>query len=548
MVDHIRRLEEITRTLAKYGFVELIELLRGSSNATVRHFVSEFFPRTPKEPLGVRLRMVLEELGPTFIKFGQLLSSRADMLPRDVLEEMEKLQDDVPPFAYEEVQEILDRELGGASKVFASIDKKPLAAASIGQVHRARLKTGESVIIKVQRPGIEELVEADLVVLANLASWFESHFPETRFYQPAEFVRQFGQTLRRELDFLHEARSAERFRKNFQGDKTIYVPKVYPEFTTKHVLVMEYIEGVKLTRCASFPLSRRKKIVERGSRAVLKEVLVFGFFQGDPHPGNLLVMKNDVIGVVDFGMTGFIDAPTREKTADFFAALIQKDTQKLVDYFLSAGVISPDSNVEEFKSDLTEVIEQYYDFPIQEMRLDEIVRDLAALIRTYKVRMHPKAMLLLRLLVTLEGVGRRLYPEFNTVTAAKPLVEELLRERARPHYILKKSLGRFSTVSDALAKIPAQFSSVLGKAESGNLDVNIEHHGLEQPVFQLDKTINKVALALIVAALIMASSILMAVQIKPLIYGYSLLGLAGMVVALLLGFTLVASIFASREF
>ncbi len=543
---NFRRMREILGVFAEHGFDEAIA--SAQEKGPLRNLAIRFFPPKQKTPVGVRLRKAFEDLGPTFVKFGQLLSTRSDFLPDEVVKEMEKLVDDVKPISFESVKNVLREEYGDYSKIFKSIDEKPVGAASIAQVHRAVLHDGRKAVIKVQRPGIHDKVERDLEILHDLAVFVERNFPEAQFYNPVEIVQDFAKTMRRELDFLHETRNAIKFRKNFEGDPEVFVPEVYPEFCTRKVLVEEYVDGIKLLQIAPFPLQRRKKIIETGARCLVKQVLIHGFFQADPHHGNIIVMKGDRIGIVDFGMMGFIDEKSKEKTVDFFIALIQKDTQKLVDYFLTVGALPKDIDLNAFKEDLSEVIEQYYNVPISQMHLDEVVRDLTEIIRVYKVRMHPKSMLLLRMLVTLEGIGRRLYPQFNTIEIAKPIVSSLLQERKKPLSVLRKSWSSIEGVAAAASKIPLQLSDVLGKAEEGNLSLNVEHHGLQEPILDLDRTINKVSLSLIVAALIVASAMLLATQIPPLLWGYSALGLVGLGVAILFGLVLVGRIFTSREF
>ena len=543
---NIQRVREIAGVFASHGFEEFIA--SAQQKGPLRELALRFFPAKQKTPVGIRLRRAFEDLGPTFVKLGQLLATRSDFLPADVVRELEKLVDEVRPVSFETVKGVLREEYGDYARIFKHIEEKPLASASIAQVHRATLHNGKRVIVKVQRPDISQKIDADLQILLDSAGFLESNFPESRFYNPTAIMQDFAKNLRRELDFLHESRNAIKFRKNFEGDEDVFVPEVYPEYCTRKVLVEEYVEGIRLLQIQPFSLQRRKKIIEEGARSLVKQVLVHGFFQADPHYGNIIVMKNDKIGIVDFGMMGYIDAQTRETTTDFFVALIEKDTEKLVDYFLGVGVLPKDVNLPAFREDLGEVIEQYYNIPISQMHLDEVIRDLTEIIREYKVRMHPKSMLLMRMLVTLEGIGRKLYPQFNTIEVAKPIVKDLVQERKKPLTVLRKSWSNLEGIAEAASKIPIQFSGVLSRAEEGNLSLNIQHYGLHEPISELDRTINKVSLSLIVAALIVASSLLVAAQIPPLLWGYSALGLVGLSVAVLFGLVLVGRIFASREF
>ena len=540
------RVREIINVFASHGFEEAVA--SAEEKGPFKNLALRFFGPKQKIPAGIRLRRAFEELGPTFVKFGQILSTRGDFLPEEIVRELEKLTDEVKPISFEAVKGVLREEYGDYSKIFKNVEEKPLAAASIAQVHRATLQNGERVIVKVQRPNIASKIESDMQILFDLAVFVESNFPETKFYSPSALVQDFAKNLRRELDFMHEMRNAIKFRKNFEGDPEIFVPKIYPEYCTRRVLVEEFVEGVKILDAAKYPLARRKKIVEAGARSLIRQVLVHGFFQADPHPGNLIAMRGDRIGVVDFGMMGFLDVKSRDKTTDFFIALIQKDTEKLVDYFMGVGVLPPDADAGAFKDDLGEVIEQYYNVPLEQMRLGDVVADLTGIIREYKARTTAKSMLLMRMLVHLDGLGRRLYPQFNTIEIAKPVVRQMIEDRRKISTVLKKSWLSVQEIAQAASKIPIQFSNVLGKAEEGQLSLSIEHRGLEEPVYELDKTINKVSLSLIVAALLVASAQLLAAQIPPLVWGYSALGLFGLFISVLFGLVLVTRIFTSREF
>ncbi|NUN11734.1 AarF/ABC1/UbiB kinase family protein [Candidatus Micrarchaeota archaeon] len=540
---HFKRLRQIYHVLSKYGFIEVVDWLQ---EGKVKKFVSDLFPQKTKKPLGERIRCALEELGPTFIKFGQILSTRGDLFPPEVIVELEKLQDAVPPFSFDEVKQILQEEFKG-KKVFKKIDEKPLAAASIGQVHKAVLLNGDVVAVKIQRPGIKDLVEEDVQILFDIANFLESNFQEVKYYQPVDFVQQFAFTIRKEMDYLHEMRNAQKFARNFEKEETVRIPKTYPDFTTKRVLVLEFLEGKKITDCAKLSIEKRKKIVERGANAVMKQVLQHGFFQADPHAGNLLVLKNDVIGIVDFGMVGYLDESMREQLSDFFVSLITKDTQKLVDYFISNGMTPPDLDEAAFKIDLDELIDQYYGFSLKEMHLAEIVEDVFTVSRKHKIRMQPRLLLLFRLIVTLEGVGRKIYPQFNTIPVAKPYIEKILREKNSPSRLLKKSLNQAHSFSEAVARFPMQVSGLMSRAQKGELEIKVDHHGLDESVFRVDRAINKISLALMTTGLFLGSSILAQLEIPPLVLGLSWLAWVGFLFSGLLGFLLLVSILWSRE-
>jgi len=369
----MRREVEICNVLCKHGFGYLANRL--NLHIIGKRDASPFLDEE-KMPIPVRARHVLEDLGPTFIKFGQILSTRPDLIPFEFVEEFKKLLDEVPPFAYEDAERQVRDELGSSVReLFKEFKKEPSAAASIGQVHNAKLKTGELVVVKVQRPKIEDVIEADIDIMFNIARLVTKHIPESRLYDPVGIVEEFAKTIRKELDYTLEGRNADRFSRNFEGDETVYIPGVYWEFTTKKVLTMELVEGKKVSGLGkSVSNEERKKVSEDIARMYMKQIFLDGFFHADPHPGNIF-LKNGRIMLMDFGMVGRVDDYMKEKLANLFIAVIQKDMDGIADRLLDIGIVGDETDIPEFKSEVADVIEEYYGTSLKQVDIATMLND-----------------------------------------------------------------------------------------------------------------------------------------------------------------------------
>ncbi|HEX9024252.1 MAG TPA: AarF/UbiB family protein, partial [Geobacteraceae bacterium] len=370
-IRSIRRYRNIIRVLFKYGFDHLLEYLNlthlvARSKRLLRREAAIIASCTPAE----RMRMALEELGPTFIKLGQVLSTRPDVIPVSYAEEFAKLQDNVPSFAYEQVREQIRHELGDEiERYFSSFDQIPIAAASIAQVHRARLLCGTEVVVKIRRPGIMEIVETDIDALMGLALIAERHLPGSDIYDPVGLVKEFARTIRREMDFSREGHTIEKFSTDFSGDTTLYFPKVHWQVTAKGVLTLEYIDGIKVSDLGKLEQAGldRRLIGRRGADAFLKMVLVHGFFHGDPHPGNVMILPDNVICLLDYGMVGRIDAELKEYLIDILLAIVRRNVDEVISLLLYSGEITDSLNIKALKRDLTAFIDDYYEIPLQDI-------------------------------------------------------------------------------------------------------------------------------------------------------------------------------------
>jgi ubiquinone biosynthesis protein len=373
----LKRYGHIATIFIRYGFGDLLDRLKARYYVPWRRRLL----RKEREEVGrlstpERLRLAFEELGPTFIKLGQILSSRPDLLPLDFIREFSKLQDKVPPFPFEAAKDIIESQLGRPlAELFESFEEMPVAAASLSQVHKAKTRAGDEVAVKVQRPGIESTIETDIRILYNLATLAERRLPETRHYEPVRIIDEFARTIRRELDFVREGRNIDRFRKHFAGDKTAYIPKVYRELTAPNVVTMGYIHGIKISDLEQLQAAGldRKTIAINGANLILKEVFECRFFHADPHPGNLFVLENNVIAPVDFGMIGMLDEETAHQLATILMALVDKDVDSLVDALLAIGLTPEPIDRINFRLELSDFLERYYEVPLKELNIGVIM-------------------------------------------------------------------------------------------------------------------------------------------------------------------------------
>lgn len=548
-IRSIRRYRNIIRVLFKYGFDNLLDYLNLSqfiarSKRIFRRDESKIAHLAPAE----RMRLALEELGPTFIKLGQLLSTRPDVIPKSYVDEFAKLQDMVPSFSEAEVREQIRRELTSDSEtIFSFFDPSPLAAASIAQVHRARLLDGTDVVVKVRRPGVVELVEADIDILMGLALIAQRHLPGSDIYDPVGLVREFARTIRREMDFTREGHTIEKMGANFRGDETMYFPRVYWETSSKGVLTLEFIDGIKVSELSVLDAAGldRRLIAKRGADAFLRMVLVHGFFHGDPHPGNVFILPDNVICLLDYGMVGRLDEEMKATLVDLLLALVDRDVDEVISLLDFTGDIPDILNTRGLKRDLGEFIDSYYAVPLQEIEVGRMLTEFIDIVTTYHIKFHPDLMLLTKALVTIEGMGRGLDPHFDMVEHVRPFMEKAIRERLSPRRMAKELEGHFSSLLQLVKNFPKDIKELLNRVNRNKFKIDLEHRGLDYFVKELDKSINRLSFSLIIAALIVGSSIVMQTNKGPLLLGFPIFAFLGYTIAALVGLWWVIAILRS---
>ncbi len=545
-VHDLGRLYDLAVILVRYGFAGFVRRLglahvfEQAGKALHWKGVEELVQLdTPQ-----RIRRALEEMGPTFIKLGQILATRVDLFPPDWIEEFEKLQDQVPPLPFEALRPQLEADLGApVTEVFAEFDRTALAAASIAQVHRARLFSGERVIVKIRRPGIVEIVEADLRLLERLARIVESEVKELRRYRPIEIVHQFAASLRREMDLENEARNAERMAGNFARDPWIVIPRMYWQWCCERLNVQEYVEGIparKLQLAEAAGLNR-KVLARRGCDAVLKMILIDGFFHADPHPGNLIFLPGNRIAFIDFGMVGRLSETRRYQIVDMLAAVIDRDARTAVNVLLDwSGDVHVD--VDALTTDVDVFIDTYHGLPLKQLKVANILFDLTNLMRSYNLVLPPDLALLFKALLTLDGMGRQVDPDFDLITAAAPHVRRALLNRYRPDVVLKRGWRTAADIFDIISAFPYDVRQLVKALKSGNLRFNVDVNQLDYFGWIIDRAASRLTVGMVTSSLIIGSSIVMTVPGGPTLWGLPLLGVLGFAGAGIGGVWLLISI------
>jgi len=502
-----------------------------------------------------RLRMMFEDLGPTFIKLGQVLACRPDMLPLEYSREFLKLTDSVSAFPSAEAKKIIEEDLKAPiNALFNSFDDIPVAAASIAQVHRATLLDGSEVMVKIQRPNIYRIIERDISIMRWLAQLIETQVPELRPYNVPGIVEEFARTIKRELDFFIEASNAVQLRKNFEHSTVLHVPRVYSEISGKRVLVLEEVKGIRIDDIERLDKEgyNRKNIAQKGGAAFFKMVLQDGFFHADPHPGNMFVLSDGRLGLVDFGIMGRVTEENRAHFATIFLALADHDYDELVRQYVDMGFLSEESvNVEifqqEMKEDLVEFLEPYYIMQAKQIDFSAYIDRITRILLRHRLKLPSNMYLMDKALITLEGILKQIDPEFNYFESAKPYVADLLRRRRNPFRTFITAKKDMAELIDVVALLPKQLRTAFRKITRGEMRVNIHIEELSHLIRDIDRSSNRLAFSVITAAIIIASSIIIHSAQGPLLFGLPMFGLIGYVLAAVLGLWILIGILRSGQ-
>jgi ubiquinone biosynthesis protein len=458
-----------------------------------------------------RFRHTLEDLGPTYVKLGQLLSGRGDILPAAYVEELAKLLDSAPPFPYEDVVAIIEAELGKPpTLIFDLFDPTPIAAASIGQVHRAILPSGDHVVVKVQRPHIERIVQSDLDLLMRQAHFLERRSEAARNYNLVENVEELGYALQKELDYTAEAQNISRFYQTYNEDPNLRIPRVYWEYTTRRVLVMEEIEGIKLTelrylREEGYDLAA---IAEIGTDFYMRQIFEDGFFHADPHPANVMVSNNQ-IAILDFGMVGFLSHHMREDLGDMLVAVITQNTDQLITVMVRMGIITRATNLRELERDLNRMLVRYLGLPLQHMDIAELLGQILSISFTHNIRLPSDFAMLIRTMIILNSLGNKLDPNYQLVTRLEPYVRRLVQDKLSIRQVGANALRSVSSLNMLIQRLPNRLDDLWDQLDEGNLTVGVSVRDLASIIRRLDRIANRLAFAVIVAALIVGSALIL---------------------------------------
>ncbi len=468
-----------------------------------------------------RLRLVCEELGPTFVKLGQVLSTRPDIIPEAYTIELAALRDDVRPFPFIQVEKILTEDYHSPlAAVFLSLDPQPVASASISQVHRAVLRDGRTVALKIRRPDITKVVQADLDILKNLAQLAERRLPFLAPYQPLALAREFERSLKRELDFTIERRTMQRCQSQFAGDPTAHIPYAIEAFSTPRVIAMEFIDGVGVDDLEGIRAlgADPAEVAVTGARILLRQIFQFGFFHADPHPGNLRVLAGGVVAPLDYGMFGQLDIRTRERIADLLAGLIAQDPDRVLGALEALDVRGEQVDPKALRRDVSELVHTYSELTLDRINLGLLLRELIAFIRTHQLHIPPDLVLLIRSLVTIESVGRHLDPHFDIARQLEPFLRELSLRRFHPYRLFKQSTQTVENLQRIGTLLPDLLSQSLDSIKRGELNVRFDLQGFERLVRQLTRASNTLAIGIVIAGLLVASSLMIRAGATSLAY------------------------------
>jgi ubiquinone biosynthesis protein len=545
------RLNEIAGVLIRHGFGDtvrrlgLADALASAGHALHREHAADLARLSPPE----QVRSAFEELGPTFVKLGQLLAGRADLFGPEWIREFEKLHSRVPALPLDALREQLRADLGGEPEdVFAEFEAEAMAGASIAQVHRARLKDGTAVVVKVRRPGIVERIDADLRLLERLAHAAHEQLPALRPYGPVRLVRELARSLRRELDLAAECRHAERIARNLSALPFVTIPRVFWAHTNARVNVQQRIEGIpghELQRLRGEGLDP-PLLARRGAQAVLKMIVEDGFFHADPHPGNVFYQPGNRLAFIDFGMVGRLSPRRREELLQLLLGLVQHQPQDVVDVLLdwTADNHGPTDgpDIGQLENEIESFVDQYQGTPLAQLSLGSMLQDVTAILREHHLALPADLALLIKAFVSLESMGRGLDPDFHMTTEALPLLRHALRERYRPKAFAQRSWQTLRRAMGLLERLPHDASQLLRKARRGKLQVHLDLQHLRRVGDQIDRAASRLAIAFVIAGLVVGSSIVMTVGGGPTLLGLPAFGLVGFVTAVLAGVWLVHSI------
>ena len=553
-VGDLPRLHEISVVFVRHGLGDLVRRLGVSSVLERAGSALQWGAGTRGTQLEPqqRLRQAFEELGPTFIKLGQMLSAREDLLPPEWTTELAQLHSNVAPLPYDAIAATVERALGAApSDVFLDIEREPSGSASIAQVHRARLPDGRPVVLKVRRPDIEAKVEADLRLLSYVAQLVESALPEARRYQPVRVVDEFRRSLTRELDLAAEARNVERFARHFKDDPYILIPRVYPQWTSSVMNVQECIDGTAgkdpaaLERAGLDP----KLLMQRGADAVLKMILEHGFFHADPHPGNVIYLAGNRIAMIDFGMVGRLSPTRRYQIVDLLAGIARHDEQPMLEVLLDwAGDDAVDE--ERLGADLSELVTDYADVALKDMRVGALIARITQIVRDHGIVMPTDLTLMFKALITLEGLGRKYDPEFRLTDRLRPFLDRALSARYAPAELGRRGSANLGQLLGLLGSVPRDVARLLKDARRGRMRVDLDLKRLDSFGRKLDGTIDRITVGIMTASVVIGSSIVMTVSSGPQVFGMPLLtvlGLLGYLLAFVNSVWIVVSIWRSER-
>ncbi|MBT1279187.1 2-polyprenylphenol 6-hydroxylase [Thermoanaerobacter sp. CM-CNRG TB177] len=505
-MQHLRRYREIVFVFIKYGFGAIIDNIGILKHINVRR---KILKQTNDENIaklsrGERLRLALEELGPTFIKMGQILSTRPDILPKDVIKELEKLQDKVPAFSFDEVKSVIQNEFGESlEEAYAEFEPTPLAAASIAQVHKALLWSGKTVVVKVQRPGIEKIIAQDMRILEDIAKFVDNHTKYGKLYNFTKMVEDFKKRLEEELDFRIEGENAEKFKKNFLKDKKVKIPSIIWTHTTRRVLTMEYIDGIPLNDFNAIDEAGldRGAIARNLAKSVLNQILRDGFFHGDPHPGNIMVLGDGTIAFLDFGMVGSLSPERKRQFSKMLLGIVYKNSRMITESIIDLNAVTLNVNMKKLEKDINNLRDRYVEIPLEKLKVGEVLNGIFDLVFSYNIVIPNEFNMLAKSLITLEGIVEKLDPKISVLEVAKPIAKQLIPKMFSTQHMKEEIINATMDYSRLIKELPSFLLNFLRKTEEENYAVELKIRDFENLEKRVDKVFNRLSTSIILLAL-----------------------------------------------
>lgn len=541
--ENLKRINQIYKVLKKNDFGYLIE-----ENTFFRKFPFlrnrkfEKNENLPDKSLPIRIRKVLEELGPAYIKLGQMLSTRPDLVGKDIAEELQNLRDNTPVTPFSEIKKVIESELEKPiDEIYSVIDETPLGSASIGQVYRARLKsTDEEVAIKVQKPHSREIIESDIEIMKFLAVRIDRFISMSRSYNLPAMVSEFERSIFKEINYLEEVMNMENLSKNFKHVSYIKIPKAYTEFCTSKIITMELIKGIELTDLIQndYPEINKKKIADYGVKSYFKQILIDGFFHADPHPGNLIVTEDKKLCYIDMGMMGILNEDFKEELAELILLLIGGNTNDIIKQLIYMDIITPKQNTSDLKADIDDLINLYYGAELKNM--DGVIEDLLNAMVKNNVILPKEFVMIGRGIALIEDAGKKLDPNFNAASELKKLSRKIIVNKYKPKRLATTSLNYILQLEHLAKDLPDTINNTISKIEEGDIEVNLKHEGISELA-------NQLSVALILSALIIGSSLALLANVGPKIFDIPMLGLVGFLFSAILGGVLVVEYMLERD-
>jgi ubiquinone biosynthesis protein len=544
---NMARLKDMAFILAKYGFGDLLQRL----DLPVKKLVHSISPQIDADmDVFQRIRLALEELGPTFVKFGQILSMRPDMLPLSMIRELTKLQDAVSPIPFEDVKAVLEQEFDTSLEcIFQSFDPEPVAAASLSQVHKAIHPGAKRVVaVKVRRPGIVKTVETDLNILETLARQAHNNIDALQVYDLPAIVETCRRTLLREIDFSREARYIQIAKSKIEQASDILIPEVFTEYTTPRVLVTAFVKGTKITSDMDLPETDRKSLAAAGLRSAVLQILDHGFYHADPHPGNMVITSDNRLCLMDWGMVGRLTPDEKNDLLFLIRAAVDKDSKKVTEMLLNIATAQKTVTVQQLEKDIMDIMDVYMSLPLKDIQMGQLLEDLVQVLKSHNLRLPPDMSIIVKAMITVEGTARILYPDLDVISEAEPHVRKLVSRQYSKGYLWQRLRNNLAAMWTLQKHLPDTLSTILKKIKHNELIIGFDHKNLSPLQKALENSFNRLTLGIVLGALIIGSSMIITTGVGPLLFGYPALGMSGYLISAILGLWLVITIIRGRDY